>query len=161
MKFRLFIFFIVSGLFAADSSAQQYRIIEVNDLQTLLHPPNDSIYVINFWATWCAPCVAELPLFVKAEQLYKEAKFRFCFISLDFKKDYTSKVVPFLKEHLPKSDVFLLGDPDYNSWINLVYPYWQGAIPATYVISSDSSKSTFFEGELTEKQLFDILDPLK
>jgi thiol-disulfide isomerase/thioredoxin len=143
------------------ASAQHYRKIEVNDLQTLLHPPKDSIYILNFWATWCAPCVAELPLFVSAEKQYRDSNFRFFYVSLDFKKDYDAKVIPFISKHLPDSYVLLLGNTDYNSWINLVNPHWQGAIPATFVVSSDPSKCKFYEGEFTEKQLSDFLNLLK
>ena len=158
--YRLILFLAVC-LSSVKASAQQYRKIEVADLQELLHPPIDSIYILNFWATWCAPCVAELPLFVNAEMQFKDSKIRFFFISLDFKKEYDTKVIPFLLKNLTNSHVLLLGDSNYNNWINLVNPQWQGAIPATFVVSADTTKCKFYEGEFTEKKLFEFLLPLK
>ena len=160
MNSKTCLYLIFACFFTLKASAQHFSKIEVDDLKSLFNPPKDSVYVVNFWATWCAPCVAELPLLVAAEKQYKSSNMRFFFVSLDFKKDYDEKVIPFISKHLPNSYVYLLGNTDYNSWINLVNPLWQGAIPATFLVSADSSKCKFYEGEFTEKQLSDFLYPL-
>ena len=94
---------------------------------------NDTTYVINFWATWCKPCVEELPYFEKLHDQYKDQKVKVILVSLDFAKQIQAKLVPFVKEHDLQSDVIALVDGDYNSWIDKVSTDWDGAIPVTMI----------------------------
>lgn len=106
------------------------------DLEPLFHKQTDTTYVINFWATWCKPCVEELPYF---EQLYQEKKgqkIKIILVSLDFPKQLESKLLPFVEEHQLKSDVVALTDIDFNGWIDKVNPEWSGAIPVTLVYNA-------------------------
>jgi thiol-disulfide isomerase/thioredoxin len=94
----------------------------------------NTIYVVNFWATWCGPCVKELPHF---EQLNSENKnIKVVLVSLDFKNTLESKLKPFLKKKSIKSEVVLLTDTDYNSWLPQVDKEWSGSIPATLIIKN-------------------------
>jgi thiol-disulfide isomerase/thioredoxin len=86
--------------------------------------------VINFWATWCQPCVEELPYF---EQLARETDARVVMISLDFKKDVATKLKKFVEQRELKLPIMALADGDYNSWIDRVDPSWGGAIPVTLI----------------------------
>lgn len=98
-------------------------------------------YVVNFWATWCAPCVKELPHF---EQLNSENKnIKVVLVSLDFKDQYESKLLPFLKKKSIASEVVLLTDKDYNAWLPQVDKDWSGSIPATLII--ENGKKVFAE----------------
>lgn len=107
-------------------------------------PGNDTLYVINFWATWCAPCVEEMPYF---EQLHEETagkKIKVLLVSLDFKKDLETKLRPFLQKRQLKPQVIHLADGKYNNWIDRVSPEWSGAIPATLLVKG---KQKQFYGE--------------
>lgn len=94
---------------------------------------DENIYVINFWATWCAPCIKELPYFEKLNAENKNVKV--ILVSLDSKKDLDKKLIPFIEKRKLKSKVLLLADKDYNSWLSKVDADWSGAIPATLIIS--------------------------
>ena len=98
-----------------------------------LDKSNDSVYVINFWATWCKPCIEEMPFFESAIDRFKEDPVRVLFVSLDFKNQINSKLIPFLRERNWKSQVVVLDAPNANSWIDKVEPTWSGAIPATLI----------------------------
>ena len=92
-------------------------------------------YVVNFWATWCAPCVKELPHF---EQLNSEnKKLKVVLVSLDFKTQYETALLPFLKKEQIQSEVVLLTDKDYNSWLPAVDKDWSGSIPATLILKKN------------------------
>lgn len=107
------------------------------DLEPLFHLRNDTTYVINFWATWCKPCVAELPWF---EQLHKEMAgqpVKVVLVSMDFPKQFESKLLPFVQERQLKAQVIALADMDYNSWIDQVSTEWDGAIPFTLIYKND------------------------
>jgi thiol-disulfide isomerase/thioredoxin len=104
-----------------------------DDLEFLFHQQNDTTYVINLWATWCKPCVEELPYFEQAHEQFKNEKVKIILVSLDFKKMIESKLLPFIQQRNLQSQVLVLTDPDNNTWIPKVDPTWEGAIPATLV----------------------------
>lgn len=91
-------------------------------------------YVVNFWATWCAPCVKELPYFEKLNSENKSVKV--VLVSLDFKNQFETKLVPFVKNRKVNSEVVLLTDKDYNTWLPAVDKDWSGSIPATLIIKN-------------------------
>jgi thiol-disulfide isomerase/thioredoxin len=95
----------------------------------------NTIYVVNFWATWCAPCVKELPHFEKLN--LENRKIKVVLVSLDFKNQYDSKLLPFVKNRKINSEVVLLTDKDYNTWLSMVDKDWSGSIPATLIIKND------------------------
>jgi len=103
-------------------------------LAFIFQQKNDTTYVINFWATWCAPCVKELPYFEKLNQKYTDKKVKVILVSQDFSKQLEKKLKPFLEKNKLQSEVLVLIDPDANSWIDKVNPAWSGAIPATVII---------------------------
>lgn len=98
----------------------------------LLHA-NDTTYVINFWATWCKPCVEEMPFFEKLISSTAAQPVKVLLVSMDFPKDIHKKLIPFVAERKLESHVVALGDLDYNSWIDKVSTEWDGAIPFTLV----------------------------
>lgn len=116
-----------------------------------LQQKNDTTYVINFWATWCKPCVKELPAFEKINEQYAGQKVKVVLASLDFPDRIEKQVIPFLKKHDLQSEVVLLDDPDANSWIPRVSQEWSGAIPATIIYNQQERK--FYEGSFTYEEL--------
>lgn len=129
---------------AAPAQKPLYTMYRTYDsLAPLLEGNSDSLYVINFWATWCAPCVAEMPFFETLYQNMRSEKVRIILISLDFEKDLETKLIPFLKEKQLGPEVFFLADNRYDYWINQVNPGWSGAIPATILLKN--GKKQFFE----------------
>ncbi|MEL6867056.1 MAG: TlpA family protein disulfide reductase [Bacteroidota bacterium] len=109
------------------------RIYNFEELEPIFHKKTDTTYIINFWATWCKPCVAELPYFEALTATYKNEKVKVILVSLDFKKQIETKLIPFLQKHNLQSEVLVLYDPNANTWINKVSPEWSGAIPATVI----------------------------
>lgn len=130
-------------------SAQEIGIIKSDQLLKWKENTSDTVYVLNFWATWCSPCVAELPVFEKLDSVFHAQPVAVVLISNDFKKTLETRVKPFVIDHKLKSKVVLMGESDPNSWINLVSPDWSGALPATLIISKRKNKTLFFEKPLT------------
>ena len=125
------------------SPKSKVPILDFNALEPLLHKNNDTTYVVNFWATWCKPCVEELPYFEQLTTTYQGKKVKVLLVSLDFSKQIESKLLPFVAKHKLKSEVLVLVDNDSNTWIPKVSPEWSGAIPATIVYRAD--KRAFYE----------------
>lgn len=127
------------------------------DFESVLHQSNDTTYVINFWATWCGPCVKELPYFEELHEAYADEKVSVKLVSLDFEKMIDRMVIPFLNRKKIKSEVILLLDGKPNKWIDKVDPKWSGAIPITIVYNKN--KRLFFEKSFhSTKELTDIID---
>lgn len=149
---------LLFGLFtSAMASAQEVKVLSFSEVYKLLHVRSDTVYVINFWATWCKPCVQELP---HLEKLQKELgpKVRVILVSIDFKSQLESRLIPFIKEQNIQSEVILLDAPNANQWIDKVDPSWSGTIPATVIHGKKFWK--FYEKEFTYEELRKIVDPL-
>lgn len=126
------------------------KIVDYEGLAPLLASKNDTTYVVNFWATWCAPCVKELPYFEKINADYKNQKVKVVLVSLDFPDKLEKQVIPYVNKNL-KSEVWLLDDADANGWIPKVDKTWTGAIPATIIFNK--SNRTFYEHSFTYEEL--------
>lgn len=124
---------------------------DYNSLEYFLKKDTDTTYVVNFWATWCVPCVEELPSFEKLNEKYKNKKVKVLLVSLDMSKQVESRLLPFLKKKKIESSVVLLNDPDANAWIEKVDKAWSGAIPATIIYKKQDRK--FYERSFTYEEL--------
>ena len=133
------------------ASADELEIYDFNGLEPLLNQKDDKTYVVNFWATWCAPCIKELPYFEQVNRDFKDKNVEVLLVSLDFPRQYDKKLKPYIKDNNLKSKVVALNDPDMNTWIPKVNQDWTGAIPATIIYNSDGRK--FYEKSFTYDEL--------
>lgn len=134
-----------------DTNNEELEIYDFNGFKPFLEKQDDKVYVVNFWATWCKPCVKELPYFEKLNETYKDKNVEVILVSLDFPHLYDKKLKPYIKEHNLQSKLVALDDPDMNSWIPKVSESWSGSIPATIIYNKDLSK--FYERSFTFQEL--------
>ncbi|MCB0706537.1 MAG: TlpA family protein disulfide reductase [Saprospiraceae bacterium] len=138
----------------AQSSPPIYETFD--ELAPIFAYSSDTTYVINFWATWCKPCVEELPFIEAIRDKYAGEKVKVILVSLDFPKQIETKLIPFMEERQLRSEVVVLTDGRYNDWIDRVDTRWDGAIPVTLVYKGDQryfAKEAFHSFE----ELDDIL----
>jgi thiol-disulfide isomerase/thioredoxin len=127
------------------------KIYNFNELEPLLNRQDNKVYVVNFWATWCAPCIKELPYFETINKAYKSKNVEVILVSLDFPKQYESKLKPFILKNNLESKVVALNDVDSNTWIPKVNKEWSGAIPATIIYKNN--KRVFYERSFNLEEL--------
>ncbi|PRY89691.1 TlpA family protein disulfide reductase [Mongoliibacter ruber] len=149
--------FLSTFLLRADRSEDNFKIISFPEFEELTQQNSEKIRVFNFWATWCAPCVKEMPYFQNVQA--EDQSLELIFISMDDGRK-PDRVTTFMEKRNVTAPVYLLNDVDYNKWIDKVDPSWSGAIPATLFIKPDGSR-TFHEGEVSEEELKSMIQQLK
>lgn len=161
MKHYFFIIFIFIGIVKVQS--QQVEVAVYNNFadvnQKYFNKADGKVHVINFWATWCKPCVKELPYIDGLTEKYN-GDVKVVLISLDFPRKLETKLKPFITQNNLKSEVVLLDDGKVNEWINIVDPSWSGAIPATLIFYN--GKKLFYEKEFhSMAELEDAINNIK
>ncbi len=151
-------FFSIHGGVMAQGDKNPVTVYSFDEFEYWLHKDTDSLYVINFWATWCAPCVKEIPHFEKIYDTYKDQKVKVVFVSLDHPGQIESRVLPFMERLDMQARVLLLDDPNSNRWIPKVSDKWTGSIPATVIYNRDFR--AFYEREFNYEELEEIILPL-
>ncbi len=137
------------------SENYEVKSFDYEGLEAYMKAERDTTYVYNFWATWCAPCVKELPAFLELQEKYIDKPFKLVLVSLDFPKSVEKNLLPFLEKKKMIVEVILLNDSDANSWIEKIDKNWSGAIPATLIIKNDERKffEQSFDFETLEKEV--------
>jgi len=143
----------VLNLSVAAVHAQNVPVIGLDQLESRLNAGGDTTYVVNFWATWCGPCVKELPYFEALHKAREAQKVKVLLITLDFTEQLETKVIPFLESHAIKSEVQLLDESNPNKWIPRVSEGWSGAIPATLFVNANKKTRHFHEGSFKDGEL--------
>lgn len=144
---------LLAGGRLAPARAQSVRAVKLPALQELLARPTDTTYVVNFWATWCKPCIEELPTFERVRAAHAGRPVQFVLVSLDFRSKLDPKVRPFVQQHKLGAILWLLDETDANQFIDQVEPVWSGAIPFTLVYNNARHHRQHFERPLTEAEL--------
>ncbi len=152
-RLGLFILFILSIHVQAQSTLTYSSF---TDLQTTLLNDKENVIVLNFWATWCKPCVAELPDFEKINADFKDKGVKVVLANLDFHSQTPTVVPEFILKRNIQSSVVHITDQDPNDYINKADVSWSGAIPAT-VIYFKAEKIWFFEGQIDYETLKSII----
>jgi thiol-disulfide isomerase/thioredoxin len=137
-----YIFFIKSALNGQGTITKPFEEIRFSRIEDLLNSGDSTVWVLNFWATWCKPCVAELPYF----QNIKAPNVRVVLISLDFPKEIETRLATFVEARNIKETIWWLNEAQEHLWIPKIHTNWTGAIPATLIIQPSSGLSFFKEG---------------
>lgn len=126
-------------------------VYDFENFEHLLNINDGKTRVINFWATWCKPCVAELPYFELINSRYPNKEVEVILVSLDLPNHVENKLIPFVRKQRIQSKIVLLDDPDANTWIPKVNENWSGSIPATIIYKGNTSN--FYERSFTYDEL--------
>ncbi len=144
---NILFFLLATTIFEVNAQkVQQIRLIQ---LEQIIYAQKAPVVVVNFWATWCQPCVEELPHFEKISK--ENPAVKVLLINLDPLTNTTAKVRPFLKSRRITAQVYILDEDKPDQWIGRVHIDWSGAIPATLFIANQQKQ--LVEQQLTKEQL--------
>lgn len=152
MKSKLLLLTLFSFLIILKAKAQDVKLITVSKLESRFIQGKDTIYVINFWATWCKPCVNELPEFEKFKSANQGKPIKVILVSTDLRSKLESGVKPFVKAHHLTGEVYLLNEAP-SSYTEKISPDWSGALPGTLIFNSKTGQKKFHESAYTYAEL--------
>lgn len=152
------IFALVFLVFSyATSQAQEIEAYKIDNLLARTQS-QDTLYIVNFWATWCGPCVRELPEFNELYKMYADKPVKILMVSLDFEDAYPKKLASFLKKKNLLPEVVWLNETNANEFIPKIADEWQGSIPATLITYRKNNYRNFSEGIIHAKQIARVVD---
>jgi thiol-disulfide isomerase/thioredoxin len=155
--FKKLLSLIAFCCFAVAIYAQNIPKLKMADVVQNFEKKNDSIYIINFWATFCKPCVAEIPNFIKISNKYKKDKVKLLLVSLDLPSYYPKKIADFATKNNFATNIAWLEETNADYFCPMIDKSWGGSIPATIMVNTKTGYKKFFEKELSavefEKEL--------
>jgi len=155
MKKLLFIITIL--VYTINAQAQNIPAYTADQLVQRLSS-KDTVYIVNFWATWCQPCVEELPNFDTLVNKYANRPVKIILASFDFKESYPLKLATFIKRKGMLPEVVWFNETDADVFIPKIDNSWQGSIPATWIVQPGKSFKHFIEGTISVEQVSGIVD---
>lgn len=126
--------------------------ISPSGLAELLKNPTDKLMLINFWATWCGPCVVEYPEFIEIQRMYGARDFQFVSLSMD-NPNQEDKVLKFLKSKYSAVPNYLIDTEDKYAVIDVVGNEWDGSLPITLLIEPGGKIAFKKMGEIKALEL--------
>ena len=134
---------------AVSANSQNIATWKITDVEKYMAAKNDDILVINFWATFCKPCVAEIPSFIKTVNKYKRSNVKLLLVSLDLPSYYPAKIASFVKKHNFNTNIVWLNESNADYFCPKMDKTWSGSIPSTLMVNTKTGYRKFFEGEMT------------
>ena len=142
-----FLFLVLAAAFAGEAPPTP-RKVDAPAIKELVREQRGHVVLLNFWATWCPPCLLEFPQIVAVEKTYRNRGLVVISVSADSPKNVDSDLLPFLEKHAPDFPIYMLQTDDRKEFIRLIDPEWNGDLPATFFIDR--------EGNVASKQ-FDVV----
>jgi thiol-disulfide isomerase/thioredoxin len=149
---RFFLLVIVCLFVLSDVKSQSIERWKVDDLIQYM-TNTDSALIVNFWATYCGPCIEELPYFHSLAEKYKGQKVKLLLVSLDFEEFYPERIRTFATKRNYTAQIVWLDEEKPDYFCPKIDVSWSGAMPATLFISSKKGYRKFVEAQLKPEEL--------
>jgi thiol-disulfide isomerase/thioredoxin len=150
----LIVLFALTGALLFGSAAQAQKIASYNSEQFLQRISNkDTVYIVNFWATWCVPCVKELPAFNILHDLYKGKPVKVILMSFDFKEQYPEQLQNWVKKKKLRPEVVWFNESNPTTYIPKIAPEWEGGLPVTLLINNGNGARKVIPNEITADEI--------
>ena len=143
------LFLITLVCFVSVCNSQSIPKWKIEDVVKSFSKKNDTVYVVNFWATFCKPCIAEIPDFIKIVEKYKTQKVKLLLVSLDLPAFYPAKVAAFAKKNNYNTNIVWLNETNADHFCPMIDKKWSGAIPSTIIVNNKTGYRKFVEDQIS------------
>jgi thiol-disulfide isomerase/thioredoxin len=150
MKNLLFIAFFL--LPASTVFSQHIRKVKITEVEEYIKNSDHPI-VLNCWATWCAPCIEEIPYFMETVKKYSGQKVELLLVSLDFANSYPNKIQELIKKKKFDATFFWLNETNADYFCPKIDPKWDGTLPSTLLVNNKTGYRQFFGRPMTDRQV--------
>jgi thiol-disulfide isomerase/thioredoxin len=151
-----------AGLSLAHAAGEAAPVVEAVDgaaLKKAIGSHRGKVVVVNLWATWCGPCVAEFPDLAKLQESYRKQGLVLIAASIDEPED-KQEVVDFAKKHKTAFPIYLRKAGSMEKFVAPVDPKWDGAVPTTYIFGRNGKLAgKAMVGQHTYAQLVAAVTP--
>lgn len=131
------------------ANSQKIAKVKMDDVVKSFSSKNDTTYVVNFWATFCKPCIEEIPDFLRIVEKYKKQKVKLLLVSLDLPAFYPAKIAAFVKKNNYNTNIAWLNETNADIFCPMIDPKWSGAIPATIIVNNNTGYKKFTEDQIS------------
>ena len=131
--------------------SQEIRKIRIADLEKTIKKSKTPL-IVSFWATFCIPCLEEIPYFQRSVKKHTRDSVKLLLVSLDLQEDY-AKIKPFASKRKFSAPIVWLNETDADYFCPKVDSSWSGALPATLFINNKTGYRKFYEGQIKEEKL--------
>jgi len=143
---------IIMLCFALNVHAQEIQKWKLGDLENAIAKAEKPT-IFNFWATFCKPCIKEIPYFQQVVKKYNSVDVQMILVSLDLPEAYPTRIKIFAKKLKFTAPIKFLDETNADLFCPVVDSAWSGAIPASLFINNKTGYRSFFEDQLSKEKL--------
>ena len=126
--------------------------MKITDLEAYIQHADHPL-IISFWATYCAPCIKEIPYLQSTVLDYKNRGVELILVSLDRQDHYPMGIGDFAKKSGYTSRIIWLDETDAGYFCPKIDPHWKGGIPSSLFINNETRYRQFFDRQVTDRQV--------
>lgn len=135
MNWMVFAWILSASAQAQTSAApSEIRSISALEFSALLDDARGEVILINLWATWCAPCLREIPELMQLRETYQDKEFRLIAVAMDDPQDLETHVIPFRDQRFPDWNTFQRAEVEMDRFVSVVDPAWNEVLPTSYLL---------------------------